>query len=110
MSLQSTLRPIGVLSHPTRWRIAMLLVERPLCVSDLAAILELRLPNLSNHLKRLRDAGVLEVERRKSLCFYRVAVRFQGLISSIRIALGLSPACNPVSGADEWNSRRVFRS
>lgn len=110
MSLQSTLRPVGALSHPTRWRIAMLLVERPLCVSDLAAILELRLPNLSNHLKRLREAGVLEVESRKSLLFYRVAGRFQGLISAMRIALGFSSACDPVLGADEWNSRRVLRS
>jgi len=110
MSLRSTLRPVGLLAHPTRWRIIALLVERPLCVSDLSAILELRLPNLSNHLKLLREAGVVEVERRKSLCCYRVPGRLQGLISSIRIGLGLSTACDSVLGADAWNAQRTLRS
>ena len=43
MSLQSNLRPLSALAHLTRWRIVALLLDRPLCVSDLAAILDLRL-------------------------------------------------------------------
>jgi DNA-binding transcriptional ArsR family regulator len=109
MSLHSTLNPLRVLAHPTRWRIAALLVERPLCVGDLAAVLELRQSNLSNHLKLMREAGVLEVERRKSLCYYQVAGRIQRLILMVRSSLGITESCDPVLGADAWNAQRAKR-
>jgi DNA-binding transcriptional ArsR family regulator len=110
MSLQSNLRPLSALAHPTRWRIVALLLDRPLCVSDLAAILDLRLSNLSNHLKLLRECGVLRVERRGSLCFYRVEGRLHGVISSMHTAFELSAACDSVLGADAWNAQARFRS
>lgn len=110
MSLSSALRPLRLLAHSTRWRIVALLVERPLCVGDLAAVLELRQSNLSNHLKLLREAGVLYVERRKSLCFYRLTGGFQGLISWMRNGFGITAACDPVLGADAWNLQRAVRS
>jgi DNA-binding transcriptional ArsR family regulator len=110
MSLQSNLRPLSALAHPTRWRIVALLLDRPLCVSDLAAILDLRLSNLSNHLKLLRECGVLRVERRGSLCFYRVVDRLHGVISSMQHVFGLSVSCDSVLGADAWKAQASFRS
>lgn len=110
MSLRSALSPLRLLAHPTRWRIASALLERPLCVGDLAAVLEIRQSALSNHLRLLREARVLCVEHRKSLRFYRLTARFQGLISSMRIGLGISVACDPVLGADAWNLQRAVRS
>lgn len=47
----------------TRLRILNLLLEGPLCVCHLAAILDVPQPKISRHLKALRDAGALETER-----------------------------------------------
>lgn len=110
MSLESALNPLRALAHPIRWRIVALLLDRPMCVGDLAAVLELRQPRISDHLKLLREAGVLEIERRKWLRFYRVSRRCQGLILSMRNSLGISAACDPVLGADAWNAQRALRS
>ncbi len=47
----------------TRLRILNLLLEGPLCVCHLTAILGVPQPKVSRHLKALRDGGALETER-----------------------------------------------
>lgn len=51
------------LCDETRLRILNLLLEGPLCVCHLAAILGLEQPKISRHLKALKDAGAVETER-----------------------------------------------
>ena len=43
-----------------------------LCVCDLTAAFELSQPTISHHLKILRDAGLVEVERRGTWAYYRL--------------------------------------
>ena len=93
MSMQFNLRPLRALAHPTRWRIVALLLDQPLCVSDLAAILDLRLSNLSNHLKLLRECGVLRC--RDPLRFGQPFVMFR-----LRVCM----AWMGVGGGFEWSS------
>ena len=50
---------IAAIAEPTRLRIVNCLATAPLFVSDLVAILDLRQPTVSRHLRVLRDAGVL---------------------------------------------------
>lgn len=71
---------------PPRWRIVALLLDRPLCVSDLAAILDLRLSNLSNHLKLLRECGVLRC--RDPLKFGQPLVMFRLRVCMARMGVG----------------------
>lgn len=47
----------------TRLRILNLLLEGPLCVCHLAAVLDLTQPKVSRHLKALKEAGAVETER-----------------------------------------------
>ncbi len=47
----------------TRLRILNLLLEGPLCVCHLTAIIGVPQPKVSRHLKVLRDGGALETER-----------------------------------------------
>ena len=51
------------LCEPSRCRIVTLLSERAYCVSGLATLLNLSVPAVSQHLKVLRDAGIVYCEK-----------------------------------------------
>ena len=60
------------LSDETRLRIVALLAGGELCVCHIAAALELSQPNASQHLTVLKNAGVVEGERRGNWIHYRL--------------------------------------
>ena len=51
------------LCEPSRCRIVMLLAQRAYCVSALATLLDLSAPAVSQHLRVLRDAGIVYCEK-----------------------------------------------
>jgi ArsR family transcriptional regulator, arsenate/arsenite/antimonite-responsive transcriptional repressor len=51
-----------VLADPLRWKIVTLLARETLCTTHLTEETGARQTNLSNHLKVLRDAGVVDTE------------------------------------------------
>lgn len=51
------------LGEPTRCRIVTLLAERAYCVSALATLLGISTPAVSQHLRILRDAGIVSCEK-----------------------------------------------
>lgn len=53
----------ALLSDPTRASIVRMLRDGPVCVCELAAALGVRQNNVSNHLARLRDAGLVRASR-----------------------------------------------
>ena len=59
-----------VLSDPTRTAILMTLLRHPYSVTDLAEQFELSQPTISVHMKTLREAGLLESERRGNQTVY----------------------------------------
>ena len=52
-----------VLCEPSRCRIVALLSQRAYCVSALATLLGISTPAVSQHLRILRDAGIVYCER-----------------------------------------------
>lgn len=52
----------AALGEPSRLEIVELLRLRPFAVGDIADALDIRQPQVSKHLKVLRDAGVVHVE------------------------------------------------
>ena len=57
-------RRLKALSDPTRLAIASALAEGPLTVGDLARLFDLAQPTVSNHVKVLREAGIVGGRRR----------------------------------------------
>ena len=53
----------ALIADPTRATILAMLREGPHCVCEMAAALDERQNNVSNHLARLRDAGLVRVSR-----------------------------------------------
>jgi ArsR family transcriptional regulator len=61
------------LADPTRVAIVnRLAAAEEACVCDLTAAFDLSQPTVSHHLKLLRDAGLVEAERRGTWAYYRL--------------------------------------
>jgi ArsR family transcriptional regulator len=70
-SLAAIFRALG---DPTRVAIVNRLTRaESVCVCDLTAAFELSQPTISHHLRILRDAGLVDVERRGTWAYYRLA-------------------------------------
>ncbi|MBD3367626.1 MAG: metalloregulator ArsR/SmtB family transcription factor [Candidatus Eisenbacteria bacterium] len=63
---------LRALAHPVRVEIVRLLGEGELCVKRIEEILGVPQPSVSQHLARLKYAGVIESERRGHLVCYRL--------------------------------------
>ncbi|MFF3322345.1 ArsR/SmtB family transcription factor [Streptomyces sp. NPDC002889] len=63
---------IRVLADPLRLQIVTLLAKETLCTSHLVEETGARQTNLSNHLKVLREAGVVETEPCGRFTYYRL--------------------------------------
>ena len=63
------------LAEPLRVRIVDVLrrSDEPVCQCELIALFEIRQSLLSHHVKRLVDAGLLDVERRHKWAYYSVS-------------------------------------
>jgi DNA-binding transcriptional ArsR family regulator len=82
----SALRALG---EETRLRILRLLVEEQLSVNDLAMRLHVSEYNVSKHLRVMKDAGLLEIDKQGRQRFYRVAKEFQAKAAETNPVLDL---------------------
>lgn len=60
----------AVLADPTRAQVVHLLLEQDLCSCDLAAILEMSAPRISQHLRVLRAAHIVKTRREGKFVIY----------------------------------------
>ncbi|MEU5288879.1 metalloregulator ArsR/SmtB family transcription factor [Streptomyces sp. CA-278952] len=92
---------IRVLGDPLRLRIVTLLARETLCTSHLVEETGAKQTNLSNHLRVLREAGVVETEPCGRFTYYklrpdviaRLAGQFADLADSARTAAENKRAC-----------------
>ena len=71
---QATAAVFRALGDPARVRIVNVLATRggEVCVCELTEPLGLTQPTVSHHMKKLRDAGLVEREQRGSWAYFRV--------------------------------------
>lgn len=92
-----------VLADPLRLRVVTLLAQETLCTTHLVAETGAKQTNLSNHMKVLREAGVVETEPCGRFVYYKLrpevldvlAGSFSALATSARetIEVGRKRAC-----------------
>ncbi|MFF8601483.1 ArsR/SmtB family transcription factor [Streptomyces sp. NPDC015232] len=90
-----------VLADPLRLRIVTLLAHETLCTTHLVEETGARQTNLSNHLKVLREAGVVETEPCGRFTYYRLkpevldllAGQFAGLAATARANADSKRSC-----------------
>jgi DNA-binding transcriptional ArsR family regulator len=85
-------RVLKVLSVPARVRIAQLLKGRALCVNALAARLDVTQGAVSQHLRVMRDAGLVTDEKRGYFVHYRLNAKTLDAWQQAIVEL-LDPTC-----------------
>lgn len=63
---------LKALAHPYRIRIVQALEKREQCVHELEHRLQIKQSNLSQHLRILREQGILDCQRRGMIVCYRI--------------------------------------
>jgi ArsR family transcriptional regulator len=95
-SLDPDVRLLHALADPMRLAIVrQLAAERESCACDLTVCIELSQPTVSHHLRVLREAGIVRVERRGTWAYYGLepaAIERLG-----RLARELTPAGDPLA-------------
>lgn len=73
-AIQRLSEDLVLLSHPIRIQILDLLAQSDghVCVCDLESALPVKQPTVSHHLKLLREAGLIDCERRGLWAYYFV--------------------------------------
>ncbi|MEE1747679.1 MULTISPECIES: metalloregulator ArsR/SmtB family transcription factor [unclassified Streptomyces] len=92
---------IRALGDPLRLKIVTLLARETLCTTHLIEETGAKQTNLSNHLKVLREAGLVETEPCGRFTYYRLkpevlaglSEQFAALAESARTAAGNKRAC-----------------
>ncbi|WP_329201584.1 ArsR/SmtB family transcription factor [Streptomyces sp. NBC_01435] len=92
---------IRALGDPLRLKIVTLLARETLCTTHLVEETGAKQTNLSNHLKVLREAGLVETEPCGRFTYYRLkpevlaglSEQFAALAESARTAAGNTRAC-----------------
>lgn len=81
-------RLFKAIGEPVRLRLLSLIASHAggeACVCDLTGAFELSGPTISHHLKVLREAGVIEGERRGTWIYYRVRPQTLSALSAVLV-------------------------
>jgi ArsR family transcriptional regulator len=72
------------LGDPVRLRLMSMIASSPeVCVCDLTAAFDLSGPTISHHLRVLREAGLVDSERRGTWVYYRMRSQALALLGSL---------------------------
>jgi len=77
----------ALLADPVRAGILALLADGPVCVCEMAAALGARENNVSNHLAKLRDAGLVRASRHSANGRFLYYERDEDAVAAARAAL-----------------------
>ncbi len=73
---------LALAGNTARLKILFLLHhEQKLCVCDLSDILQMKTPAISQHLRKLRDAGIIKGEKKGQTIFYTLTAESSNLLA-----------------------------
>ncbi len=82
-SLETVADKLKLLGDKTRLHILSLLKEDPCCVCEIVAVLGMSQPSVSQHLRKLKDAGLILENRRGQWVFYSLNVEDKPYIADV---------------------------
>ncbi len=92
------------LADETRWRIVQLIFNEPMCVCELADILDMPQSSVSSHMQVIKKADFLDSERCEKWIYYRVAANHRHLLQNMGEFFEASPERDVVLKADAKNA------
>ncbi len=91
--MQATVQILKALAESNRLRMVMMLRERPLCVCEICAVLDISVSTISAHLRQLSHAGLVEGHKEGRWVTYelRADEATQGLLEWLAARLAVEP-------------------
>ncbi|TCZ80787.1 ArsR family transcriptional regulator [Paenibacillus albiflavus] len=80
ISIEEMADQFKLLGDKTRLKIVAILNQHDMCVCHLVELLQTTQPNISQHLRKLKDAGFVKEERRGQWIYYSLHVSDQPFI------------------------------
>ncbi|WP_435921057.1 ArsR/SmtB family transcription factor [Paenibacillus sp. DYY-L-2] len=80
---------LKLLADKTRLTILAILKDGERCVCDLVEALQTTQPNISQHLRKLRAAGLVQETRRGQWAYYRLTVDDKPYVQAVMEAVAL---------------------
>ncbi|WP_195574972.1 ArsR/SmtB family transcription factor [Paenibacillus sp. 1001270B_150601_E10] len=74
ISIEEMAEQFKLLGDKTRLKIVSLVAQQQMCVCHLVEILQTTQPNISQHLRKLKDAGLVVEERRGQWIYYSLSI------------------------------------
>ena len=69
---------LSLIGNNIRFSIMLLLnKEKRLCVCDLAEMLSMKIPAISQHLRKMKDAQIVKSNREGTLIYYKISSEFE---------------------------------
>ena len=73
---------LSLAGNSVRLKILFLLsLEQKLCVCDLSDILSMKIPAVSQHLRKLKDRGIIRPERKAQTILYSLTAEYENIFS-----------------------------
>ncbi|MDY7223546.1 ArsR/SmtB family transcription factor [Halalkalibacterium halodurans] len=72
MEVATAAKVLKLLGDKTRLTMVALMLEDECCVCEFVELFQMSQPSISQHLRKLRDVGLIEEERRGQWIFFRV--------------------------------------
>jgi len=66
-----------------RLKLVWLINNDQFCVCDLADILQMSVPAISQHLRKLKDIGIIDSVRIKQTIFYSITAQKQSIVTHV---------------------------
>lgn len=74
---------IGLIGNEVRLKLMWLINEEKFCVCDLADILQMSVPAISQHLRKLKDVEIIESYREKQTIYYFITEENKAIVDHI---------------------------
>ena len=101
-------RLLGALADPTRLAIVRELAgASSVCACDFTDCCRVSQPTVSHHLRILREAGVIESERRGTWIYYRLVPAAADRLRSLAAELAAAPGLIPIEAVTAGRPRGV---
>jgi len=90
-NIKSMSKVLSIAGNEVRLKILFLLyIERELCPCDLADILEMSVPAISQHLRKIKDAGIINYRREGQTLYYTLVDKEINILTNIFETIGKS--------------------
>lgn len=96
LALQSLAAVLALAGNEVRLKILFLLAqEQQLCVCDIADVLQMTVSAVSQHLRKLKDGGVLHAHKVGQTVFYALSQPHLPILQPLLAGLSVAPTVQP---------------